>query len=70
MVGLLLNTVLLPLLVSQASSAGPGNLTARQERLLSIFSVIQFSNTECRAESGVTGLCLTSTQVGQPGLLW
>ena len=67
MAGLVLTMLLLSLLVSQASSAGPGNFTARQERLLSIFSVIQFSNTECSGDSGVTGLCLTSAQVGQAG---
>ena len=41
----------------------------RTDKLLSIFSVVQFKNSECEADGSI-GLCLTVTEVWMNNQIW
>jgi len=63
--GMLLPFLVTLALVSQARTLE--NESARDKRVLSLFSVVTFKNNECTASNGLTGTCYSSTDCSDLG---
>ena len=50
------------IIIETVSLADLNNIT-RSEKLLSIFSVVQFTNSECVVDDDTLGVCVTANEV-------